>query len=204
MSILLCAWWYHCYAPSRPYDRLPHPIFVRTSTMPPPPLRARLRTRPAPCPPPPRRHSPREPRSPPATSASALSPPTPGNPTRPHQPLPPPRSGRIHVWWLIVLVRDRRRGTWWPSSPSSIPPGTWIPTRRPCWAIAIAYAGLATLRCQARCCRHDSPEANTRRETQSRLARGRPWAGDTSTTPPRPTLGGKHSHDSPEADLGHE
>jgi hypothetical protein len=45
---------------------------------------------------------------------------------------------------------------------------------------------------------HDSPEANPRWETQSRLTRGQPRVGDAITTSPRPTLDERHSHDSPE------
>jgi hypothetical protein len=44
---------------------------------------------------------------------------------------------------------------------------------------------------------HDSPEANPGRETQSRLARGQPRAGDAVTTRPRPTSGGRRNQDSP-------
>jgi hypothetical protein len=59
---------------------------------------------------------------------------------------------------------------------------------------------------------HDSLEANPSdsykvipgRETQSRLARGQPQAGDVITTRPRPNSGGGGIHDSPEANLGWE
>jgi hypothetical protein len=42
------------------------------------------------------------------------------------------------------------------------------------------------------------------RETQSCLSHGQPRAGDAVTTRPRPTPGGRCSHDSPEANLGRE
>jgi hypothetical protein len=51
---------------------------------------------------------------------------------------------------------------------------------------------------------HASLEANLRRETQSRLARGHPWTGDTITSRPRPTSDERRSHGSPEATLGRE
>jgi hypothetical protein len=74
---------------------------------------------------------------------------------------------------------------------------------------------------------HDLPEANPEQQTQSRLARGQPRAGvvvttrfraedtittrprqpqvgDAVTTRPRPTLGGRRSHDSPEANRERE
>jgi hypothetical protein len=47
-------------------------------------------------------------------------------------------------------------------------------------------------------CSHASCEAALGPETQSRLARGHPRAGDAVTTRPRPTTGGRHSHDSPD------
>jgi hypothetical protein len=49
---------------------------------------------------------------------------------------------------------------------------------------------------------HDSPEANHGWERRSRLIRGQPRAGDTVTTRPRPTPGGRHGNDSPEANPG--
>jgi hypothetical protein len=51
---------------------------------------------------------------------------------------------------------------------------------------------------------HDSPKAIPKRDTQSRLARGQPWAGDAVTTHPRPTSDGRRSHDSPESFPGQE
>jgi hypothetical protein len=42
------------------------------------------------------------------------------------------------------------------------------------------------------------------RERQSRLARGHTWVRDTVMTRSRPTPGGRHSHDSPEANHGRE
>jgi hypothetical protein len=45
------------------------------------------------------------------------------------------------------------------------------------------------------------PEANLEWETQSHVARGQPWEGDTVTACPRSTLGERRSHDSPEANL---
>jgi hypothetical protein len=51
---------------------------------------------------------------------------------------------------------------------------------------------------------HGSPEANLGRETQSRLARGQPRAGDVVTTRPMLTSGGRHSHGSSEANPGRE
>jgi hypothetical protein len=46
---------------------------------------------------------------------------------------------------------------------------------------------------------HGSLEANLGREKESRLARGKPWAGDTFTVRSRPTLGRRRSHGSLEA-----
>jgi hypothetical protein len=40
---------------------------------------------------------------------------------------------------------------------------------------------------------HDSPKANLGRETQLRLTRDQPQAGDAVTARPWPTLGGKHN-----------
>jgi hypothetical protein len=64
---------------------------------------------------------------------------------------------------------------------------------------------------------HDSPDANPRRETQSRLTRGQPCAGDivmtrsrptsvgdTVTARPRPTSDRRGSHGSPKANPGRE
>jgi hypothetical protein len=51
---------------------------------------------------------------------------------------------------------------------------------------------------------HDSPEAIPGRETQSRLARGQPRAGNAVMTRLSPTLGGRRSHDLPEAKPGWE
>jgi hypothetical protein len=51
---------------------------------------------------------------------------------------------------------------------------------------------------------HHSPEAILRQETQSRLARGQPWAEDIVTSRPRLSPGGRHSHDLHEANLGRE
>jgi hypothetical protein len=48
---------------------------------------------------------------------------------------------------------------------------------------------------------HDSPKANTRWETKSRLARGQSRTGDTVTIHPRPIPGGIRSLDSPKANL---
>jgi hypothetical protein len=66
-------------------------------------------------------------------------------------------------------------------------------------------------------CNHDSPKADPGQETQSRLTRGRPRAGDIVTTCPRPTSGGdtvptrprstpegRRSDDSPVVNLGRE
>ena len=47
-----------------------------------------------------------------------------------------------------------------------------------------------------------SPEANLRREIQSRVVQGQPRAGDTVTTRPRPNTGERGSHDSPDANPG--
>jgi hypothetical protein len=51
---------------------------------------------------------------------------------------------------------------------------------------------------------HASPEAIHRRETHSCLARGHPRAGDIVMARLRPCSGERHSHDSPEANLGRE
>jgi hypothetical protein len=48
------------------------------------------------------------------------------------------------------------------------------------------------------------PEANPGRDTQSRLVRGQPLAGDAITPRSRPTLIGRRNHASPEANLGHQ
>jgi hypothetical protein len=50
----------------------------------------------------------------------------------------------------------------------------------------------------------DSPEGTTMWETQSRLVRGQPRAGDAVTTHPRPISSGRCSHDSPKTNLGQE
>jgi hypothetical protein len=49
---------------------------------------------------------------------------------------------------------------------------------------------------------HNSSEANPERETQSRLAQDQTRAGDAVAARPRPTPGGRHSHDSPDTNLG--
>jgi hypothetical protein len=121
-----------------PYDRLPHPMSVRhlsclrlpfkldcalaprpmtsasSSSFPPrTPLRAPDNLASLPWPPPSRVI----PLIPPSRTSN-LAPP----------PLSHPGLGQIHVWWPVVPMRGRRRGTWWPSrSHSSIPPGTWMP-----------------------------------------------------------------------------
>jgi hypothetical protein len=51
---------------------------------------------------------------------------------------------------------------------------------------------------------HDSPEANPRRETQSRLTRDQALAGQLATTHRRPSSGGIGSHDSPDYNPGWE
>jgi hypothetical protein len=48
------------------------------------------------------------------------------------------------------------------------------------------------------------PEAISGQEMQSRLARGHLRAGDVVTSRLRPPLGGRRSHTSPDANLGHE
>jgi hypothetical protein len=115
-------------------NRSPSSIHPRT-WMPLPPLRARLRTCPLP-------HdlrlcviiTPQEPCSaPPSNISPILRPPSlrhlPQHHTREPRsvpppgtlappPPPPPRSGWIHIWWSVVPVHGRRRGTWWPSMSS--------------------------------------------------------------------------------------
>jgi hypothetical protein len=51
---------------------------------------------------------------------------------------------------------------------------------------------------------HIRQQANLGRETQSRLTQGQPRAGDVVTPRPRPNLGVRRSHASPEANLGQE